>query len=388
VDALRDPRGVSPGDAISFYDIAPLRNAGVDGSGITVMFPEWVAPTNDVLNAYATRFNLSPFKLDVRTDPSWGAPLPSSDRSYFGSLDEATMDVEIVHGIAPGAHEVVYAVGDPTQLPQVLQTMFKEHPNGIVSSSVRNMGCEPDTNQQQATAFDDVIAAGAANGATMFQSTGDRGAYPCITDGGQTSTTLAVNAPSASPHLTSVGGTQAYFAANGQYFREAAWGEPIEAWGGGGGISTFFQRPSWQQAPGVPADMSGRGIPDIAADADNISSGWDIVGPSQDDPTKPNEELNGGTSAASPFWASIAALIDQDLQQKQLPLIGFANPALYTFAQSPQGLPAPAFHDITLGSNLHFAAGPGWDAATGLGSPDVAALADDFEWYGRTHHGT
>ena len=81
----------------------------------------------------------------------------------------------------------------------------------------------------------------------------------------------------------------------------------------------------------------------------------------------------------------VTALIDDDLTHKSLPLVGFANPALYLFAQSPAGLPAPAFHDVILGSNLHYPAGPGWDMATGLGTPDVGALANDFEWYEKTH---
>jgi hypothetical protein len=78
------------------------------------------------------------------------------------------------------------------------------------------------------------------------------------------------------------------------------------------------------------------------------------------------------------------ALIDQDLKAKNLPQIGFANPALYTFAQNPSGLPSPPFHDVTVGTNLFYPATPEWDFATGIGTPDVGALAADFEWYERT----
>jgi kumamolisin len=68
---------------------------------------------------------------------------------------------------------------------------------------------------------------------------------------------------------------------------------------------------------------------------------------------------------------------------QNLPEVGFANPALYDFARVPAGLPALAFHQVTEGSNFHFLATAGWNPATGLGTPDAAHLADDFEWYER-----
>jgi kumamolisin len=174
-----------------------------------------------------------------------------------------------------------------------------------------------------------------------------------------------------------------FLASNGAYYKEAAWGEPLESWGGGGGVSKFFPQPSYQVAPGLAAGtLGGRGIPDVAANAD-IVSGWDIFSPS---PQGPQEGPVGGTSAATPCWAAITALLDQDLDAAGLPQVGFANPALYTFAADPPGMPADPFHLVTEGSNLHFLSTAGWNEATGLGSPDGAHLADDFEWYDRTVH--
>jgi kumamolisin len=179
-----------------------------------------------------------------------------------------------------------------------------------------------------------------------------------------------------------VGGTLAFFASNGAYFKEAAWGEPLETWGSGGGISTIFQQPSYQVAPGLgPKSLGGRGVPDVAADADG-QSGWDVFVPSSNGP---QEQEVGGTSAAAPTWAAITALMDEDLTHQGLAEVGFANPALYYFANDPPGLPATAFHQVTEGSNFHFVATAGWNAATGLGTPDVAHLTDDFEWYDRSH---
>ena len=141
----------------------------------------------------------------------------------------------------------------------------------------------------------------------------------------------------------------------------------------------FFPLPSWQVAPGTKNNFSNgkRETPDISANADG-ESGWDIFAGGAEQPI-------GGTSAAAPFWAAISALIDQDLKAKGLNTIGFANPALYVFAQNPAGLPTPPYHDVTLGTNLYYPATPGWDFATGLGTPDVGALANDFEWYRRAH---
>jgi kumamolisin len=184
-----------------------------------------------------------------------------------------------------------------------------------------------------------------------------------------------------SPYITSVGGTIVFLSTTGAYYKEAAWGEPMEQWGGGGGFSAISARPSWQKGPGL-AGVNSRGIPDVSADADS-NSGWAIFAPGPNG--QPLEEPAGGTSASAPCWAAVTALIDEDLARRGLPSVGFADPALYYFASGPKGLPAPAFHDITEGTNLYYAAVPGWDAATGLGSPDVAHLADDFEWYCSTH---
>lgn len=391
VHTLRDPAGLSPDDVIKFYDVTPLRSAGLDGSGMTVMFPEWAAPSQGSqasLSKYASDFGLSPFSVQVRTDPSWGPPLDQSSNQYLDVLGEEQLDLEIVHAIAPAAKLIVYALGTPGELPAVFQAMAKEHPGQIISSSLGNTACEPVLTDGHATglatADDDAATAAAQSNTTFYDASGDTGAYGCQgADSHQGDP--AVDPLAASPHLTSVGGTAMLLSSTGAYFREVAWGEPISAAGGGGGISTIFPRPAWQNAPGVPANLGGRGVPDISANADVLQSPWHIIEPDADNPNGGDHRV-GGTSAAAPFWAAITALIDQDLQRKGLSLVGFANPALYTFAQSPSGLPAPAFHDVMLGTNLHYAATAGWDAATGLGTPEVAALADDFEWYERSHH--
>jgi kumamolisin len=187
----------------------------------------------------------------------------------------------------------------------------------------------------------------------------------------------------STPHETVVGGTTVFLASNGGYYKETAWGDPIEQWGGGGGYSTFFSRPSWQTGPGVGSN-SGRGVPDVSGNG-ATDSPWDIFVPSSNGPL---EDSVSGTSAATPFWAASTALIDEFLTQQHLKTVGFANPALYYFARNPSGLPAVPFHQVTEGNNLHYLATAGWNPATGLGSPDVAHLADDFEWLDKVHGGS
>lgn len=385
-----DVDGVTPADMTNFYDITPLRKAGLDGTGQTVVFLEWGVPPTSVLNAYAKKFTpTAPFNVQVHQDAAdWGAPLASGDKQYSAVAGEAALDLEIVHGIAPGAREVVYAFSNGAAIPDVIKAIAAASPDVILSSSISEHEC---AQEQGATADgaaeNQVDVAAAAQGMSIFWASGDRGAYMCLNDfpspDANGANEISVMPDASSVGVTAVGGTTAFLAENGGYFQELAWGEPVEQWGSGGGMSTQLPRPTWQVAPGIPTSMTGRGVPDVAANAD-ILSGWDIIGPGQT-AGQAEEGPVGGTSAAAPFWAAVTALIDEDLLQKSLPPVGFANPALYLFAQAPAGLPAPAFHDITLGSNLHYAAGPGWDMATGLGTPDVGALTNDFEWYEKTH---
>ena len=384
--ATRGTNGMTPDEVANFYDITPLRQAGLDGSGVTVMFPEWAMPSRDVLDAFATKFAKSgvpPFDVTVRQ--MFGPPKsPTSPEA-----GEAALDLEIVHGLAPAAKEVVYEVGDDTRLPDAIQAMINDNPHAVMSSSIGNFGCEAEPGARaNAAAMDAVLARAAAQGISVFWASGDSGAYACLTDGNSsTQNDISVDADGTdSPSATAVGGTSVFEAANGGYFKEAAWGEPLEQAGGGGGISTLFPQPSYQVAPGLAAgSLHGRGVPDVSCNADPVVGGWDVFSPA--DPSQgqsgPREGGNGGTSAAAPCWAAITALIDQDLANLRLAPVGFANPALYYFSRYPAGLPAAPFHAVTEGSNLHYLATAGWNAATGLGSPDAAHLADDFEWYER-----
>ena len=108
--------------------------------------------------------------------------------------------------------------------------------------------------------------------------------------------------------------------------------------------------------PAAPNAFVGRGVPDVAASADP-ESGYSVIVDGQ-------SSAIGGTSAVAPLWAGLLARINQALGKN----VGFVNPLLYSTSAEA------TFHDITSGNNEHYSAGPGWDACTGLGSPDGAAL--------------
>ena len=125
----------------------------------------------------------------------------------------------------------------------------------------------------------------------------------------------------------------------------------------GGGISDVFPLPVGRAAAGVPPSANpnrnvGRGVPDVAGDADPTTGYVTLV--------DGNPDVIGGTSAVAPLWAGLIALISQSIGKP----VGFVNPLLYQNAST-----AGDFHDITSGNNGAYSAGPGWDACTGLGSP-------------------
>jgi uncharacterized repeat protein (TIGR01451 family) len=207
----------------------------------------------------------------------------------------------------------------------------------------------------------------AAQGQSYFQDIGDGDAW-----------VGPIDQPSDSPYVTSVGGTILTMNGSGtSYASETVWQEGYNPppwggngqsgyWGTGGGVSTFYSIPSWQQ--GVNMSTNGgsttmRNVPDVALTAENI---WLIFDNGQEGPS-------GGTSAATPLWAAFTALVNQQAAAASQPPIGFINPALYAIGKGSSY--TSCFHDITTGNNTwsnslnNFFAVPGYDLCTGWGTP-------------------
>jgi kumamolisin len=171
---------------------------------------------------------------------------------------------------------------------------------------------------------------------------------------------------------------------SGSYLSEDGWEDSVSWSGTGGGLSSSAPRPAWQRGPGVSNEHSNgmRQVPDVAGPAD-CDSAFFIVYPlvsRQGDVLGTRRGAHGcGTSAAAPFWAGVAALLRHYADREEAGEPGFLAPILYKLAATPQ--PYPPFHDVTRGGNLKLNAAPGWDYATGLGSPDVWNLARDLVAY-------
>ena len=328
--------GFTPSEVASFYNFEPLYESGVTGEGQTVVFIEVDGYRQADLAMFASGFGLSPFDIaGPIVNKDWGTDAPA----VFGKLEpctsEADLDLEIVHAMAPQAHLVVYDASpfyrgqlSFTNVVAAIEAAVAAYPHAVFSISLAQ--CE-DT--AQALEMDSAFARLTAGGGTAFVSSGDAGAYALGCNGAHG---LGIYEPADSPHATGVGGTTALVGTGGTYGEEAVWGEPFVQWGAGGGLSVVFTRPKWQTGPGVDNQYSNgmRQVPDVSAIADS-DTGWDVV-------------MGGGwyagaggTSAAAPLWAAVAALTDQALDERHLPQMGSANPAFYDFGSHPSAFPAP-----------------------------------------------
>ncbi len=215
-----------------------------------------------------------------------------------------------------------------------------------------------------------------AAGVNVFASSGDNGAYSCSRFDLNNWRPTAMN-PADYPFAISVGGTFLERSADGKYLDEAAWEWPLNNAGTGGGLNPLDERPSWQRGPGVKNGLSNgkRQVPDVSAPADPYS-GWYIVVGGQG-------STAGGTSASSPFWAGLTALYEQMAKKAGLAALGFLTPTLYAVAAAkPRNT---VFHDVVRGGNLFYETTPGWDYATGIGTPIASKLGDAIIAYLRSN---
>jgi kumamolisin len=211
------------------------------------------------------------------------------------------------------------------------------------------------------------FAAAALAGVSMYAASGDWGAFSCHVFNKEEHRESTFW-PSCTDNVIGVGGTFLETRPDGSWLRETGWQDYLTTGGTGGGISPADPRPAWQTGPGVENERSNgnRQCPDVAAAADpdtgylifetkNGVAGWSMV---------------GGTSAAAPLWTGLQALMQQAAAAQGIERLGFMAPRYYRIAASD---PA-AFHDVVRGGNLVADSVPGWDYATGVGTPSVQAL--------------
>lgn len=279
-----------------------------------------------------------------------GKNKPSKASSADG---EVMLDIEVAASVAPGAKVAVYFAPNTDQgFIDAITTAVHDTTNKPSVISISWGGPESSWTQQSMAALDAACQSAAALGITITVAAGDDGS----TDGG---TGNNVDFPASSPHVLACGGTK--LDANGETIvSEVVWNELANQEGAtGGGVSKVFALPTWQVNANVPkpsGGMGGRGVPDVAGDADP-TTGYTVRVDGQ-------TSVIGGTSAVAPLWAGLVAVANQQLGAQ----VGFIQPAIYAAKASA------AFNDIQVGNNGAFEAGPGWDACTGLGSPLASKL--------------
>jgi subtilase family serine protease len=406
---------LSSGNTYTCYGPAYLQQAydypsqqgrrGLTGAGQTIIIVDAYAAQDATLQSDLSTFDAA---FGIPDPPSFTVVQgPSSPQSSGGSGDavgwslETSLDVEYAHAMAPGANIVVAssASDDNFDINAAEAYVFPRYPGAIISQSFGDWETDsgmPAAIQQEHQIFEYATAIGD----TILASSGDWGATfseffcdPGSTDYGTCAAGLPAVAsyPASDPLVTSVGGTEGLpypdglWLSPGGYGGEQVWNEGLDS--SGGAPSTVFAAPSYQR--GVTGNRM-RTTPDVAYNA--AGNGGVLVL----DTLAGGTYLVGGTSAGSPQWAGIVALLDQARGMEGRRPIGFMNDAVYQLGRQGNGRADAthrfgrdrhgqgAFHDITVGTNANpasavgYQAMPGYDLATGWGSPDVSRLIGDL----------
>jgi kumamolisin len=331
--------------------------AGTDGTGRTVGIIELGGGFSESdLDTY-----FSGLGLEVPSVTAQGVDgatnVPGQDPN--GADGEVELDIEVVGSVAPGAAQVVYFAPNTDQgFIDAVTTAVQATPTPVAVSISWGQS-EDSWTAQSRTALDAAIADGAALGVTVTVAAGDNGSSDGATDGQP-----HVDFPASSPHALACGGTTLQAdPGTGVISSETVWNDGSQGGATGGGVSDVFALPSWQASAGVPDNASGgsgRGVPDVAGNADP-ETGYQILVDGQ-------QTVIGGTSAVAPLWAALVSRLAQATGSA----FGLIQEQLYAGVTAGQA--ASGFQDITEGDNGAFSAGPGWDACTGLGSPNGTAL--------------
>lgn len=293
----------------------------------------------------------APVITAVSVDGGSNAPTGSAS----GPDAEVELDLEVAGSLAPGAALVVYFAPNTDQgFIDAVSTAVHDTTNRPTVISISWGGPESSWTAQARAAFESIFQEAAALGITVLVAAGDDGA-----DDGGPGSGLRVDYPASSAGVIGCGGTRLVLS-DATISSETVWNELRTGEGAtGGGVSEEIPLPSFQtgaHVPPAPNGFVGRGVPDVAGDADP-TTGYRVL-------VDGTATVLGGTSAVAPLWAALIARLNQELGTS----VGYVNPLLYAPAT------AAAFHDVVSGGNGGYEAGPGWDPCTGLGTPNGTAL--------------
>ncbi|MGZ4854968.1 MAG: protease pro-enzyme activation domain-containing protein [Candidatus Angelobacter sp.] len=381
---------LAPADFATIYNVKPLYNAApaIDGTGQTIAI---VGRTD--INLADVQFFRTFFGLPAN-DPIFVHNGADPGNLGGGEETEADLDVEWSGAIARNA-TIKFVISQTAATDGVdLSAQFIVN-NNLANVMSTSFGlCETALGAAGNNFWSTLWAQAAAQGITAFVSSGDSGAAGCDPSGALTGTGLGVNGLSSTPNNISVGGTQFnegagnfWSAANNpadqssvlSYIPEIAWNESGAVAGGsnlfstGGGASVIHAKPAFQAGPGVPAD-GARDVPDVSLTSAGHDGYLIIQGHTAN---ASGLAAVGGTSAASPSFAGLMALVVQKTGSAQ----GNANPIFYGMGQNQFAGGISVYHDTTSGNNsvpgvVGFTAGIGYDEATGWGSVDASSLVN------------
>jgi pseudomonalisin len=379
---------IFPGDLAAIYDINPLYANGTTGAGVSIA----IAGRSNVLASDIAAFRAA--AALAANKPTVVLPAGNFIASP-GDQAEATLDVEWAGAIAPAA-SVTLVSEESTATTDGVDLASAYIVNNAVAPivSLSFTSCEQDMSASELTFYNNLWQQAAAQGMSVFVASGDSGVSGCDLGSAAIGTEAAVNGLCSSPYATCVGGTEfAEGSDPGQYWSgtnsagnvsalgyipETVWNESAAnrgtgLWASGGGISTVYPQPSWQQGVnGAVAANGMRAVPDVSLTAAG-HDGYIIV----EDGT---EWIVSGTSASTPSFAALMALVVQSQGTSQ----GNANPALYALAKSNSGALQDFFHPTPSGNNDvprlqgYSANGDTYNLATGLGSVDAGLLVSSW----------
>ena len=344
-------RAHAAGAAFTPIQLAQLYDfpAGLDGTGECIGIIELGGGfrTADI-KAYFQKLGLpKPQVKAVRVDG--GKNLPSNANSADG---EVMLDIEVAAAVAPKARIAVYfAPNTDKGFLDALTMAIHDSVNKPSVISISWGSAEKNWTAQAMTSFDQALQTAAALGVTVCCASGDNGSSDGESDG-----QAHVDFPASSPFALGCGGTR-LVASGTSISNEIVWNENPTSSATGGGISDFFPVPAYQTTTSIPPSANGggrtgRGVPDVAGDADP-ATGYIVRVDGQ-------EFVIGGTSAVAPLWAGLVALMNQKLGAP----VGYLNPMLYGSLVGKGAL-----RDITSGDNGAYTAKQGWDPCTGWGTP-------------------
>jgi hypothetical protein len=387
--------GIAPADFATIYNVQPLYDAGINGTGQTIAI---VGRSNILIQDIRDFRNILGLPVN---DPQ--IIINGDDPGITADLGEATLDVSWSGAVAPMA-KIDFVVSRSNFADGVDVSAAYIVDNNLAPVMSTSYGaCETNLGPVGNAFYNSLWQQAAAQGITSFVAAGDNGGAGCDAPAGgvYSSGVLAVNGIASTPYNVAVGGTQfddtnspsTYWSATNNpttgesalgYISEMVWNESsndpngISLYAGSGGVSSLYAKPLWQTAVGVPND-GARDLPDISLTA-SLHDGYLVC--MQGTCSYGDYFYSfGGTSASSPAAAGIMALVNQKMGGQPQ---GMANYTFYRLAKVPG-----VYHDTTKGNNkvpdpngqftVGYDATSGYDLATGLGSMDVNALVNNWK---------